>query len=236
VNHYTGQIIEIQLEAYKNASALIRIPTKAMPRPGQYLHANQIGNNEEALPTSLFLSGLEASPSQGEENNILVWGDLPTDWTVGTSLALRGPLGQPFTLPKNLKRLALISLDSNVGRLLPLIPLAQAQNTEIALFTEQRVIDLPYEVELRLLNAILEAKDWADFLAIDCPASQIEHLSQTLGLDPDFPNKIKGEVLLTKDMPCGGLAKCGVCSLKLSRKEILLCELGPVVSLSMLIF
>ena len=35
-----------------------------------------------------------------------------------------------------------------MGRLLPLIPLAQAQNAEVALFTEHQVPDLPYEVEI----------------------------------------------------------------------------------------
>lgn len=236
MNDYTGQIIEIQLEAYKNASALIRIPQKAMPAPGQYLHANQIANTEEVVPTSLFLSGLEVYNNKSQENDILVWGEIPEHWIAGTSLALRGPLGQAFSLPKEMKRLALISLAANVSPLLPIISQAQAQNAEVALFTEQHVNDLPYEVELRSLDAMLEAKDWADFLAIDCSASQIENLSQTLGLDPDFPKKTHGEVLLIKDMPCGGLAKCDVCSIKLNRKEILLCESGPVVSLATLIY
>ena len=177
---------------------------------------------------------MDAGRNNSQQDDILVWGYLPPHWTAATSLTIRGPLGQPFSLPKNLKRLALIPLDTHVGRLLPLIPLAQAQNAEVALFTEHQVPDLPYEVEIRSLDAILEVHEWADFLAIDCPASQIEHLSQTLGLDSDFPNKVIGEVLLTKDMPCGGLAKCGVCSLKLRRKEILLCEKGPVVSLASL--
>lgn len=235
MNYYTGHIIEIQLERYKKASALVSLPTRAIPKPGQFLQANQPGQSEEVLATSLFPSGISLPVEKSEDSEVLVWGDLPVHWEAGTPLVLRGPIGNGFALPKNLKRLALVALGQSPGRLLPLIPLALDLGAEVALFSGQAIPELPLAVEVRSLSAVQEAGEWADFLAIDCPVDRVEHIPKILGVDEDFPRQVIGQVLLTSPMPCGGLAQCGICTAKLRKKEKLICEYGPVFSLRDLI-
>jgi len=232
VNDYTGQIIEIQLERYKNASALIRLPAKTVPGPGQYLQANLPGNSDEVLPTSLFLSGLDIGIGSAAKNDVSLWGNLPDDWEAGSSLAFRGPLGTGFSLPKDLKRLALIAAGKSSGRLLPLIAPALQVSAEITIFSDKRSANLPLEVEQRPLDASAEARNWADFLAIDIPSEQAEGIADLVGLDRDFPGKIRGQVLLSSEMPCGALAQCGICSVRIGSKDVFVCENGPVFSLS----
>lgn len=236
MNHYTGQIIEIQLERYKNASVLIRLPTKAIPAPGQYLQANQKGSNIEVLPTSLFLAGSDLTRKKSADNDISLLGKLPRHWEAGNSLELRGPLGKGFSLPKNVKRLALIAAGPSSGRLLPLVAPALQLNAEITLFADQNSPNLPLEVEQRPLAASPEARNWADFLAIDSPSESVERFPELIGLDRDFPGKINGQVLLSSNMPCGALGQCGICAAKIGRREVFICEKGPVFSLSDLTF
>jgi len=54
MKYYTGQLIEVLLEAYKNASAKIILPAEAHPAPGQYLLINQLGSLDEAYPHTFF--------------------------------------------------------------------------------------------------------------------------------------------------------------------------------------
>lgn len=231
MKHYTGRLSELQLEAYKNASALLRLPASRLPRPGQYLQANQVGNTDETLPISLFRAGLEPPHPHGDLVEISIHAPLPEHWLVGTQLALRGPLGQGFQLPNPLKRLALAALTGHPARLLPLIPQALEMGAEVALFCDHEPAGLPPRVELHPLKALSAATAWADFVALDLTAAQVEELPRYLGTER-IPKRLRGQALVHAPMPCGGLAGCGVCVIRVARKEKLVCEVGPVLKLS----
>lgn len=85
------------------------------------------------------------------------------------------------------------------------------------------------------LSAVNQLIGWADYLAIDVRLEDVEQLSGTLGLDSRLPRALTAEALVLAPMPCGGMAKCGVCTVSTNSKDVLLCEEGPVVSIDRLI-
>jgi dihydroorotate dehydrogenase electron transfer subunit len=143
-------------------------------------------------------------------------------------LALRGPLGNGFRLPKRLKRLALLALDGEPARLLPLLPEARQRDLEVALFTETGPTELPLNVEVQPLSALSRIQAWADFVAVDISIERLDSLVEHLGT----ARSLKGQALVAAPMPCGGLAQCGICTLNVGKREKLICEEGPVFALS----
>jgi len=245
VSHYTGELVEILLESHQNASARLLIPPEALPAHGQYLQAHQAGNPDEVLPISLFAAG--PAEKQGSHLLLPVAGPLPAHWGPGTIVKLRGPLGKAFTLPRQLKRLALVALGASPGRLLPLIHLALKASIEIAIFCDPPSLlpvgaqhtapgalpNLPLEVEQQPLSTLPEALAWADFLAMDIALEKLELLPTLLSRESSA--KPRGQALVHAPMPCGGLAQCGVCAFATPKGERLACEHGPVFELASLL-
>jgi hypothetical protein len=157
-------------------------------------------------------------------------GGVPPAWEIGSRLALRGPLGRGFELPPAVRNLALAAAGDTAARLFPLVERAGST----ALFTDLPVPDLPTRVEVQPLAGLPEALGWADFLAVDIPLERMDSLSALLG-GPDAGPIPAGQVLVKAGMPCGGAAECGVCTLKVGRKSILLCVEGPVCRLSLIL-
>jgi hypothetical protein len=229
VAHYKGRIIEILLEPYQNASALISVDNSVKPEPGQYLQAHQPDDREMVTPISLFLAGeVELA---GREAKFAISGVLPPEWEPGTEIAVSEARGHGFELPTRAKRVALIALAGNPGRLLPLVPMALRQHAEVALFCDAPVRELPSAVEVRGLEAEKEAFAWAEFIAIDIELIQVEEIGALLGIRERLPKALVAQVLVHAPMPCGGLAKCGVCAFSSGRGERLACEDGPVFEL-----
>jgi hypothetical protein len=222
VAHYKGRIIEILLEPYQNASALISVDGSAQPRPGQFLLAHQPDDREMATPISLFRAG--EVETAGREVRFAVSGALPPDWEPGTEISLSEARGHGFELPTRARRVALIALAGSPGRMLPIVEMAIRQRSEIALFCDAPVRELPNSVEVRGLDAAKEAFGWAEFIAIDTDLEQVEELGTRLGISERLPKALVGQVLVHAPMPCGGMAKCG-------RGERLACEDGPVLEL-----
>ncbi len=231
--HYKGELVELLLERYQNATARLRLPKAALPQPGQYLQAHS-EHPDEILPVSLFAAGDAEAIRNSEDILLPVAGDLPAYWQPGLELHLRGPLGRGFELPQEIQRLALVALDAHPGRLLPLMAAALERGCAVSLFAEGDVAELPLDVEIRPLAALPEALRWADFLALDLPHQRQEDLPAILGLAPGDPLPA-GEALVLALMPCGGSADCGVCAIETAKGAQLCCADGPVFPLQILL-
>jgi len=146
-----------------------------------------------------------------------------------TELFLRGPLGHSLEAPKRAHRVALVALDRNPGRLLPLVANAIKQGAEIALFSRESSVNFPLVVEQQGLKELPSALKWADYLAADISLEKIENLD-TIFLSR-IPAALEAQILVAAQMPCGGMAKCGVCTVHTRRGPRLACEDGPVFDL-----
>lgn len=228
MGNYTGWVEELLLEPYQNASARIRLPGEALPRPGQYLQAHNPDDSDEVLPTSLFPAAAPKFDRRSAEYLLPISGPLPQEWDHETELHLRGPLGRGFAPPKRLKRLALAALAGSPSRLLPLLHQALELHAEVALYTDTSRANLPLEVEVQPLGSLPDGLAWADFLALDLEAEQVEDLPNLLGRQR-LPS---GQALVVIPMPCGALAACGICTVPTRKGPRLACEAGPVFGLA----
>jgi hypothetical protein len=181
------------------------------------------------MPISFFSAG--EAQLVGRETRFAVSGELPPDWEPGTEIALSEARGHGFELPTRARRVALISLAANPARILPLVPMALRHHSEVALFCDAPVRELPSAVEVRGLDEAKEAFGWADFIAIDIELKQVDELGALLGIHERLPRALVSQVLVHAPMPCGGMAKCGVCAFTSGRGERLACEDGPVFEL-----
>jgi len=220
------QLMEVQLAGEGLVGGRIPCPPRMALKPGQYLAASAPALND-TLPTTLF-------PSQLDGDTIVLAPPLPAAWLPGTALKLRGPLGKGFHLPPAGRRLALAALDTHPYRLLPLIAPALAQGMEIALFTPLIPAGLPPQVEVLPVQSLPEAPAWADYLAIDVPASGLPGLRARLGLKPGQVPALHAETLVLAPMPCAARAECGVCAVKTKAGWRHACQDGPVFDLSTL--
>jgi dihydroorotate dehydrogenase electron transfer subunit len=231
----TGKISLIQIEADGNRTAQVDCDPKLLPKGGQYLWAHNPNESDAVLGCSLFPMGLPTSMESASNPGLTSLGPIPRTWHPGTMLALRGPLGRGFNLPPAVRSLGLIALGETVGRLLPLIPSALAQNADIAVFSDAPLPSLPPAIEIRSVQAIPEAVAWADFLAIDLPLENIPQLRQALQLGTHDYVPCPTQVLVTTPMPCAGIGECAVCAVpKRKRGYKLACKDGPVVNLNQL--
>jgi hypothetical protein len=219
-----GQVLETRLDAVGAASAWVSCPAEAVPSPGQYVLAWSPDDVQAPLPTTLFAA-------ETSEQGFLAVPPLPPCWQPGTLLELRGPLGHGFNLPTSIRRLALAALGNTQARLLPLIPASLVQDVAVALFTDQPLPFAPAALEIYPVQDLPGAIAWADFLALDLPASKLDRLRQELGVKPGDFLPCPAQALILIDMPCGGLADCGICALPAHRKWKLACKDGPVFDL-----
>lgn len=223
VRAHMAHVLEIQQDP-GGFSAWLTCPAKAIPSAGQYALATDPGDAFQPLSMPLFpvrISGegfLGASPYQ-------------VAWVPGTALEIRGPLGRGFKLPPTARNVALVGLGETIARLRPLIPNALDQEVAVALFTDAPLPQLPSAVEAYPLSALPELLTWADFIAIDLPITALPELRARLGLGAQARLSFPGQALIQAPMPCGGMAKCGVCAVPARRGWKLACEDGPVFQL-----
>ncbi len=218
MNQYVGKVLEFHLEPDGRRSVLIGCPQNAVPAPGQYVIVHAPADPDALLAEPVFLNrktddGFLAAPLDHS---------LSPFWQLGEELALRGPLGKGFQLPAALRNLALVAMGNTADRLLPLLNTAD----NAALFTDLPLRELPLHVEVQPLSAVSDASNWADFIAIDIPLSALDQVQPLLS-----GQRAPVQLLITTEMPCSGLADCGVCALKGARgKTMLICIDGPVIA------
>ncbi len=216
-----GQVVEVFWET-KSAAARIACPPEMIPAPGQYLQASAA--SDSPLPVPVFSAGVSA-------DGFLAAPPLPTAWTPGTRLHLRGPLGRGFALPVSARRAALAALGDSPARLLPLIAQALRQGAAVTLLCERAPADLPAEVEVQPLSALTEAFAWADYCALDAARESSAEVRSMLGVEEQARAGNEAQILVRAPMPCGGLADCGVCALTVTRGWKMACKDGPVFDL-----
>ena len=157
---------------------------------------------------------------------------IPLSWKPGSTLNLRGPLGRGFNFSADIRHLALATLGQDISRLLPL--LSQFPNTDIAVFSNATLPDLPLVVEAHPLSALPESLTWADCLALDLSLEDLPNLRVTLGLDLHEPLPCLAQAIILTPMPCGAVAECGVCAIPARKGYKLACKDGPVFDLNQL--
>jgi hypothetical protein len=223
----TGTIIEIQRDQSGITSARIDCQPGLIPAPGQFLRAHNPDEADAVLGWSLFPWGADPTPN-------LVAGPIPPAWIPGSSLNLYGPIGTGFEIPSIITRLALIALGDSASRLLPLIPPALENNSDIAIFSLVPLPSLSMAIEIHPISEVPEALSWANFIAIDLGWQQLPTLREKLTLGSHDYLPCPAQALITIPMPCAGIGDCGACAIKSHRGYKLACKDGPVFDLNTL--
>lgn len=235
-----AEIVELSY----SGSAWIACPAAGIPAAGQYLQAVRLDQPGQILPVSLLRGGLDEAKEVPAAQRQPGWGlwqaapPLPPDWGLGARLRLSGPLGAGFHLADSARRLALVDMQGNPQRLLPLVSSALRRGTEVALFSDADLglisPALPLVLEIYPLDALPENLNWPDLLAVDLTLEQLGELRKRLGLSFDQRSPCPVEVLLSTPMPCSGVADCGACAVPARRGYRLACKHGPVFDLGQL--
>ena len=221
-----GLVSEVRLDESGRFSAWIRCAPEIRPAPGQYVLARNPLDREDALATPLFAG-------EYGEGGFLALGAAAT-WEPGVQLELRGPLGCGFQLPGSARRVALVALEGQAGRLLPLVRPALTQGAAVVLYSEPLPGQLPLSLEAFPQAALPEALAWADFIAADAPLGALNDLGALLGFWAGAKRSLTGQVLIHTPMPCAGIADCGVCAVPARNGWKLACKDGPAFHLGAL--
>jgi dihydroorotate dehydrogenase electron transfer subunit len=219
----SGELVEKILEGGLTGG-VVSCPVKLVPPPGQYLLAHELPS-VDPLPVPVFMT---ASHPVG----FLAAAPLPEHWAPGTKLSLRGPLGRGFDPPGGARRVALMALGSVTGRLLPLMRSALEDGAAVVLVVQTIPGDIPAEVEIRPTSAAPEVAAWADYLAIDLERDSLPEVLAVFSGQARKNLPSMAQVLVSTDMPCGGLGECGVCAVRTRKGWKLACKHGPVFALS----
>lgn len=198
--------------------------------PGQYISASVDTGQDDPIPAALFIESTD-------NNEVSICSPSPERWIPGQQITFRGPLGHGFRIPQLLRRMLLIGLDAHPGRLMAMVQAGIRMRSDVVIagdFTSDPQVtkDIPPLVELASLDRLTELLDWADFVGLDVPLERIQYFGELI---PDKgPRMIKGniQVLVHTSMPCGGIAECGICSVRTKRGYKLACQDGPVFDLS----
>ena len=212
------ELAELRLEGGLLAGR-IHLPVPVQISAGQYFMAAS-GRPDEALAAIVFPAG-----------NMDGWLDLapplPSSWIVGMPLHLRGPLGRGFQLPSLVQRVVLAALDITADRLRLLWLQALTRSAGVVLCTQRLPGNLPDEVEVLPLESLPEAVAWAEYLALDGTLPQVMEWKSRLKAVGS-----RAEALIHIPMPCGGVGRCGACSVLTRRGWKFACEDGPVFNLN----
>jgi NAD(P)H-flavin reductase len=213
-----GQVLELILE---DGVRHLRVscPAGLIPSPGQYLLAGD--GSDSPLPVPLFHTD---SAPQG----FIAIGWIPDSWRPGVALGMRGPLGRGFGLPASARKVGLIAVNDSPARLRGLIQPALKQGAAIVVVCASNPEHLPDEVEVQPLAALQDIVEWADYVAFDVVRENLDQLQTRLGRLSQVAAGKEMQVLVHTPIPCGGVAECGVCAVKLKSTWKLACKDGPV--------
>lgn len=218
-----GKIIERFLDE-RRATARLECPASHLPKPGQYLMAFD-PESDAPLAVQVFSAG-------NTRDGFLSATELPKSWQPGISLSLRGPFGHGFALPPAARKVALVAWDASPAYLLSLVAPARSQEAAISLVCEKPPEDLPADIEINPPSAFTEISHWADYMALIGTRNSIHGWREKFSRPKQLLLPREAQALVLLPMPCGGLAKCGVCSVETKRGVELVCEDGPVFQLT----
>jgi len=214
-----GQIVELILEGGIR-HARISCAGNLIPSPGQYLLAGT-ASQSDLLPVSLF-------STESTSESFIASAPIPENWTPGTELTLRGPLGHGFVLPSSARKIALVAVDDSPVQLQGLMRNALKQGAAVVLVCNSNESHMPDEVEVQPLSALGEVMAWADYVAFDVARENLFDLKEMIGGQNQMSVKGEAQVLVRTAMPCGGVAECGVCAVTFKSGWKMACKDGPV--------
>lgn len=214
-------------EIYLDGSARIVCPPELTPSPGQFLQAQAAGS-DSPLAVSLF-------PSLSSPNGFRSAPHIPSNWNPGEILHLRGPIGRGFIVPPSARRVLLVSFDGFPSRLLGLIPKTLKQGAGVVVLCDSHIENLPEAVEIQPLKSLPEVFSWADYAAMDLARENLRQLENSLAGLGQAAARVEAQILLHSQMPCAGIADCGVCALTSRHDWRMICKDGPVFDLGDLI-
>jgi dihydroorotate dehydrogenase electron transfer subunit len=155
--------------------------------------------------------------------------DIPSPaWVVGALVDLLGPIGSGFSPPSKSSRWLLIAYGRQFDRLYPLIDAAVESSISVAVFSDSLIPDLPVQVEI--VTKLEDARDWADYIAIDLHVSSIAELAELLASQARIPPAAYVEMLVDTPLACG-LGVCAVCAVVKGTGWRLACKDGPVFNM-----
>ncbi len=223
----TIKIAERFLDERRAAARIICAPNQ-IPAPGQYLLAYDPAS-DSPLAAPVFCAARLA-------DGFLAAAPLPSAWTPGSTLSVRGRLGRGFHLPTNARRVLLAAhVGVSPSLLLALLEPAFAQGASVALTCDSPPEDLPAQLEIQPSSAFADLCGWADYLALAVTRESLPGLVESSGVGNPLRAVREAQIFVAVPMPCGGVAECGVCSVVSSRGFKLACEDGPVFNLTELI-
>src|SRR5574340_282419 len=224
--HGTASIHALVMQG-GHSTARILCDAALIPSPGRYVVAHE-ARSAAILATALFMAG-------DFPGGFLAAAPIPPEWRPGSQLHIRGPLGRGFVLPPEARRVALSAVGVDATRLLPLAEAAFRQNAAVALVSDDPPADLPLQLEAHPVEALGDVCSWSDYTAFDVQqeavgdlVKRLNELRRTIALAPS-------EIRVRGPVPCGGLAECGVCSIRTSGGFQLACADGPVFDLQLLL-
>lgn len=230
MDSFQGQVKTVLLDECGYTIAWIDCPAAAAPAPGRYTMAWRSADPDAPLAIPLFASSYKA-------DGFLAVAPASIPWEPGDCLLLRGPLGRGFAIPPGVRRLALGIFSGRTARLSPLITESLQNDMALALFMDGKLPELPAAVEINPLSDFQEALSWADFLALELPLDMdLKAVMRGPGSSPSLLSLQSdtaylgppGQVLCVAQMPCGGMADCGVCAVGTGRNWKMACKDGPV--------
>jgi len=149
-------------------------------------------------------------------------------WRQGDDLDLLGPIGTGFRPPVNSRRWLVLSVDTSITAMLPLVQLARERRASVSLWASTIPRGLPPDVEVA--TSLRSSLAWADFLAVSATASGLTDLRSLLSLEADEHIAVEAQALVVTNMPCG-FGACMACGVRSRRGWKLACQDGPVFPL-----
>lgn len=226
---YLARISEICLDVNQEPCVWVECEPKAIPPAGRYMMAWSPDDADASLSVPIFAS-------EYSQQGFLTASPVPAHWQPGMSLSLTGPCGHGFDVPAGVNRLAIAIFGHTAARLLPVILSKTGRERSIALFANCKLPTMPAEVEINPLDTLPVILNWADFLVCDVPLEFLDKFLAKMKLpEPENKLAIPGQVLVSTEMPCGGVAECGACSILVARSYQFVCKDGPVFDLQELL-
>jgi len=216
------ELVEIHLENGLTGGQIL-CPPELIPAPGQYLMAHDPASGSP-LPVPIFKAG-------SLRHGFTIAPPIPDTWKPDTKISIRGPLGHGYDLPVSSRQVALVAVDGNPYRLLPLVDLALRQHAAVTLLSDTVPTDLPVEVEVQPLTMLPEATRWSDYLAMDVMRESLPELREMFDINEQVLTVKDAQVLVLTPIPCGKMAECGVCAVNLNKGWKMACKDGPVFRL-----
>ena len=220
MRRFTAHVESLSLSPAGQTVLRLLTSERSAPRPGQAFLALRPGTTE--VSRSVLLP-VECSP-----DGFSCERPIDRAWRQGDDLDLLGPIGTGFRPPVNSRRWLVLSVDTSITALLPLVQLARERRASVSLWASTIPRGLPPDVELA--TNLRTSLAWADFLAVSSTAAGLTGLRSLLSLEADEHIAMEAQALVVTDMPCG-FGACMACGVRSRRGWKLACQDGPVFPL-----